>query len=51
MKHSTAQSGNPQIDFNRVWDVLVIGGGNAALVRNAAEQMRGQSQKWFQNPI
>jgi tricarballylate dehydrogenase len=31
MKPSTAPSGNPEIDIDRAWDVLIIGGGNAAL--------------------
>jgi tricarballylate dehydrogenase len=43
MKHSTAQSINPQIDFNRVWDVLVIGGGNAALCAAMTARESGAS--------
>jgi tricarballylate dehydrogenase len=31
MKPSTVPFDYPEIDFNRVWDVLIIGGGNAAL--------------------
>jgi len=43
MKRSTALFGYPEIDVDRVWDVLIIGGGNAALCAAMTARESGAS--------
>ena len=43
MKRSTAPFGHPEIEIDRVWDVLIIGGGNAALCAAMTARESGAS--------